>query len=77
MRIMEQVINSDLELQTFSTEIKATGWQAQVVRSSSSTAVCLRIGQRIGGVSEPVGALEICRTTLARALESARRHIFQ
>jgi hypothetical protein len=74
---MEQAINSDLELQSFWKEIKATGWRAQLVRASSSTAVCLRIGPCTGVLNEPVGALEICRTTLARALESARRHIFQ
>lgn len=73
---MEHMIDRDAELEAFFAEIESTGWRAQILDLPHSAAVCLRLERHVEGVEEPVDVFEICRRSVARAVESARKRVF-
>ena len=73
---MESQADVEAELHAFAGEISARGWRVRLTRYRESMGVCVQIERRMEGVAEPIEALEICRSTVARVVESARKHIF-
>ncbi len=74
---MGHTTDVEAELKAFMAEIAGTGWQIQLLPYSYATAVCLRLEQRADVLRDPIEVIETCRSTLARAVESARKHIFR
>jgi hypothetical protein len=74
---MEQVTDIEVELRQFVREIDGCRSHAQMIQHPGTAGICLRIERLIEDVADPAPhALEICRATVARAAESARKHIF-
>jgi hypothetical protein len=66
----------ETELQAFAEAIAERGWHVRLTRYTASRGVCVRIERRIEGVHVSLDAIEICRSTFARTIESARKRIF-
>jgi hypothetical protein len=75
---MESPADIDDQLRQFIAALEGTGWSASMSQHSTAAPICLRI-ERLSptpGVTTPQ-TLELCRTTLAAAIKSARIHIFK
>ena len=75
---MESPADVEDQLRQFIADLEGTGWSANTSQSSASAPVCLRIERPspTPGVMIPQ-TIELCRTTLAAAIKSARIHIFK
>src|SRR4051794_34440031 len=67
--------HDEADLQAFSMEVEGSGWRALPLNFPTSAMVCLRIERRIDDISDALDVIEICRSTMTRAIASARKHI--
>ncbi len=75
---MESPADIEDQLRQFIADLEGTGWSASMSQHSAAAPICLRIERPspTPGVAIPQ-TMELCRTTLAAAIKSARIHIFK
>jgi hypothetical protein len=58
-------------------ELESTEWRASVAPTATANIVCLRIERPSPTPGAGTQAMELCRRSLAHAVQSARIHIFK
>ena len=58
-------------------DLKSTEWRVSVTPSATAAIVCLRIERPSPTPGAGTQSMELCRRSLAHAVQSARIHIFK
>ena len=74
---MEHDPDSVAEMNQLVAELERTEWRARVSPIATADIVCLRIERPSPSPGAGTQAMELCRRSLAQAVQSDRIHIFK